>query len=191
MKIVTIVGARPQFIKAAIVSRAFRKHRPEVTEVLIHTGQHYDANMSGVFFNELDLSHPDYQLGIGGGTHGQNTGRMIEAIENVLLQEQPNWVLVYGDTDSTLAGVLAAVKLYISVAHVETGLCSFKRRMPEEINRVLTDHIAGLLFVPTETALKNLLKEGVVDNKIKIIGDIMYDATLFYSAKTEAQSRTL
>ena len=125
MKVCTIVGARPQFIKAAVVSRAFREHRPEVREVLIHTGQHYDANMSEVFFDELDIPRPDYNLEIGGGTHGQNTGRMIERIEAVLLEEKPDWVLVYGDTDSTLAGALAAVKLHIPVAHVEAGLRMF------------------------------------------------------------------
>ncbi len=156
MKIVTIIGARPQFIKAATVSRALRQQRRDAQEILVHTGQHYDANMSDIFFTELDIPKPHYHLGIGGGTHGQNTGRMIEAIEKVLLEEQPHRVLVYGDTDSTLAGALAAVKLHIPVAHVEAGLRSFNRRMPEEINRVLTDHIADQLFAPTETAVKNL-----------------------------------
>ena len=160
-KIVTVVGARPQFIKAAVVSRAFREHHPAVREVLVHTGQHYDANMSDVFFDELDIPRPDDHLGIGGGTHGQNTGRMIEAIESVLLQARPDWVLVYGDTDSTLAGTLAAVKLHIPVAHVEAGLRSFNRRMPEEINRVLTDHAADRLFTPTDTATRNLAREGI------------------------------
>lgn len=138
MKVYTVIGARPQFTKAAVVSRAFCEHRPDVRDVLIHTGQHYDANMSDVFFDELDIPRPDYNLGIGGGTHGQNTGRMIEQIEIVLLKERPDWALVYGDTHSTVAGAIAAVKLLIPVAHVEAGLRSFNGRMPEEINRVLT-----------------------------------------------------
>ncbi|MCF8053875.1 MAG: UDP-N-acetylglucosamine 2-epimerase, partial [Deltaproteobacteria bacterium] len=133
MKVVTVIGARPQFIKAAVVSRVLREHRCNMHEIIVHTGQHFDANMSDVFFNDLDIPHPNYHLGIGGGTHGQNTGRMIEAVESVLLFEQPNWVLVYGDTDSTLAGALAAVKLHFPVAHVEAGLRSFNRSMPEEI----------------------------------------------------------
>ena len=183
MKIVTIVGARPQFIKAAVVSRAFKQHRPDVQEILIHTGQHFDANMSDVFFEELDIPRPDYNLGIGGGSHGQNTGRMIEAIEKVLQSTRPDWVLVYGDTDSTLAGTLAAVKLHIPVAHVEAGLRSFNRKMPEEINRVLTDHAADILFAPTETGRQNLLNEGIAEDKIKLVGDVMYDASLFYKTK--------
>ena len=191
MKVATIVGARPQFIKAAVVSRAFREHRPAVREVLVHTGQHYDANMSDIFFAELDIPRPDYHLGIGGGTHGQNTGRMIEAIEGVLLQERPGWVLVYGDTDSTLAGALAAVKLHTPVAHVEAGLRSFNRRMPEEINRVLTDHAADLLFTPTDTATRNLAQEGITGEKVQQVGDVMYDAALYYGARAEQQSRIL
>lgn len=179
MKIATIVGARPQFIKAATVSRAIRG-RNGLRELLIHTGQHFDANMSEVFFEELDIPRPDHHLGIGGGSHGQNTGRMIEAIEAVLKVERPNWVLVYGDTDSTLAGALAAVKLHIPVAHVEAGLRSFNRRMPEEINRVLTDHAADLLFTPTDAATGNLKREGIGGDKVHQVGDVMFDATLFY-----------
>jgi UDP-GlcNAc3NAcA epimerase len=179
MTICTIVGARPQFVKAAVVSRALRS-RPGVREVLIHTGQHFDANMSQVFFDEMEIPHPDYNLGIGGGTHGQNTGRMIEKIEAVLLTEKPDWVLVYGDTDSTLAGALAAVKQHIPVAHVEAGLRSFNRQMPEEINRVLTDHAADLLFAPTQTAVNNLAKEGVSGERVIRTGDVMYDAALYY-----------
>jgi UDP-GlcNAc3NAcA epimerase len=174
MKILSVVGARPQFIKAA-VSRVLRA-TPGIKEVLVHTGQHYDDNMSRVFFEELEIPKPDYHLGIGGGTHGQNTGRMLEAIESVLVKERPDWVLVYGDTDSTLAGALAAVKLHIPVAHVEAGLRSFNRRMPEEINRVLTDHASDVLFAPTETAVCNLLREGIPRDKIYLVGDMMYDA---------------
>lgn len=183
MKVLTIIGARPQFIKAAVVSRAFKEHRPDVQEIIVHTGQHYDANMSDVFFDELEIPKPDYNLGIGGGTHGQNTGRMIEKLEGLMMEVQPQWVLVYGDTDSTLAGALAAAKLHISVAHVEAGLRSFNRRMPEEINRVLTDHIAEILFAPTETGRQNLLNEGIAEEKIKLVGDVMYDASLFYKEK--------
>lgn len=183
MKIVTIIGARPQFIKAAVVSRAFKEHRPDVQEIIVHTGQHYDVNMSDVFFDELEIPKPDYNLGIGGGTHGQNTGRMIEKLEGLMMDAQPQWVLVYGDTDSTLAGALAAAKLHMPVAHVEAGLRSFNRRMPEEINRVLTDHIAEILFAPTETGRRNLLNEGIEEEKIKLVGDVMYDASLFYKEK--------
>ncbi|MNX64899.1 UDP-2,3-diacetamido-2,3-dideoxy-D-glucuronate 2-epimerase [compost metagenome] len=183
MKILTVIGARPQFIKAAVVSRAFVEHRPEVREVLVHTGQHYDANMSNVFFDELNIPHPDYNLGIGGGTHGQNTGRMIEKLEVLMLSEKPDWVLVYGDTDSTLAGALAAAKLHIPVAHVEAGLRSHNRRMPEEINRVLADHVSTLLFAPTETARQNLRTEGIADAKVQVVGDVMYDAALYYKGR--------
>lgn len=182
MKIATIVGARPQFIKAATISRAISA-QSGISEVLIHTGQHFDTNMSDVFFTELDIRKPDHHLGIGGGTHGENTGRMLEAIEKVLIAEKPDWVLVYGDTDSTLAGALAAVKLHIPLAHVEAGLRSFNRRMPEEINRVLTDHASDLLFVPTSTAIKNLANEGISGEKVHLVGDVMYDATRYYQVK--------
>ena len=205
MRIATIVGARPQFIKAATISRAIKAHKTSsdarLKEILIHTGQHFDDNMSRIFFDELELSNPDYNLGIGGGSHGQNTGRMIEAIERVLLQEKPDWVLVYGDTDSTLAGALAAVKLHIPVAHVEAGLRSYNRRMPEEINRVLTDHAANLLFAPTETSVENLRQEGFrnvypaaavsLQPLIAQVGDVMYDAALFYAAKAEKKTSIL
>ncbi|WP_421911079.1 non-hydrolyzing UDP-N-acetylglucosamine 2-epimerase [Marinobacter sp.] len=183
MKVITVIGARPQFIKAAVVSRAFAKYRPDVQEIIVHTGQHYDANMSDVFFEELDIPRPDYNLGVGGGTHGQNTGRMIEKLEGLMMEVRPAWVLVFGDTDSTLAGALAAAKLHIPVAHVEAGLRSYNRKMPEEINRVLTDHIAELLFAPTENGRKNLLEEGVPAEKIKLVGDVMHDAALFYTEK--------
>lgn len=191
MKIVTIVGARPQFIKAAVVSRALKEHHPAVHEVLVHTGQHYDANMSEVFFDELDIPRPDENLAIGGGTHGQNTGRMIERIEAVLMSERPDWVLVYGDTDSTLAGALAAVKLHIPVAHVEAGLRSFNRRMPEEINRILTDHASDLLCTPTDTATHNLSSEGIRGDQVQQVGDVMYDAARYYGARAEQRSRII
>lgn len=166
LKVATIVGARPQFIKAAVVSRAFAEPQYNVKEIMTHTGQHFDTNMSDVFFEELEIPKPAYNLGIGGGSHGQNTGRMIEKIEEVLLREKPDWLLVYGDTDSTLAGAVAAAKLHIPVAHVEAGLRSFNRKMPEEINRVLTDHVSSLLFTPTLTANQNLEKEGIARQKV-------------------------
>lgn len=189
MNVVTVVGARPQFVKAAVVSRAFA--RCGLDERIVHTGQHFDANMSDVFFRELDLPSPTQHLAIGGGTHGQNTGRMIEAIEGVLLAARPDVVVVYGDTDSTLAGALAAVKLHIPLAHVEAGLRSFNRRMPEEINRVLTDHAANLLFAPTEMAVRHLRAEGIAEASVKWVGDVMFDAALFYGAKADRASRIL
>jgi len=190
IKIVTIVGARPQFIKAAAVSRALRPFE-DVQEILVHTGQHYDDNMSEVFFRELDISEPDYHLGIGSGSHGLQTGRMLEAIEAVLIAERPHGVVVYGDTNSTLAGALAAAKLNILNAHVEAGLRSFNRRMPEETNRVVADHVAELLFAPTVTAKRNLLSEGVPESAIHLVGDVMYDAALYYGSKAERESRVL
>jgi len=190
IRIVTIVGARPQFIKAAAVSRALRPVL-EIEEILGHTGQHYDDNMSEVFFRELDLADPDYHLGIGSGSHGWQTGRMLEAIEQVLVAEKPGTVMVYGDTNSTLAGALAAAKLNIPVAHVEAGLRSFNRRMPEETNRVVADHVSDLLFAPTITARLNLLAEGVAENRIHLVGDVMYDAALYYGAKAERTSGIL
>ncbi len=190
MKIVSIVGARPQFIKAAVVSRALRA-APGVMEVLVHTGQHYDENMSDIFFEELEIPRPDYHLGIGSGTHGAQTGRMLEAVEQVLLQERPDWALVYGDTNSTLAGALAAVKHHIPVVHVEAGLRSFNRRMPEEINRVLTDHASDLLFAPTQAAVENLRREGIPEERIHLVGDVMYDAAIYYGEKARRESRVL
>jgi len=187
VKIVSVVGARPQFIKAAPVSRVLRQ---DYTEVLVHTGQHYDHNMSALFFEELDIPEPDYNLGIGSGPHGQQTGRMLEAIERVLLDEQPDWVLVYGDTNSTLAGALAAVKLHIRVAHVEAGLRSFNRRMPEEHNRILTDHAADLLLCPTQTAVENLAREGITQD-VHNVGDVMYDAVLHNIGVAEKHSTVL
>jgi UDP-GlcNAc3NAcA epimerase len=182
MKLVTIVGARPQFVKAAAVSRALAG-QPDLKEVIVHTGQHYDSNMSAIFFEEMAIPAPHYNLGVGGGTHGAMTGRQLEKIEEVLLKEHPDLVLVYGDTNSTLAGALAASKLRIPVAHVEAGLRSFNRRMPEEINRIATDHMSTLLFAPTETASRNLFAEGIARESIFMIGDVMYDAALFYKRR--------
>lgn len=184
MKVMTIVGARPQFVKAAVVSRAFRDLGANCYEQIVHTGQHFDRNMSDVFFEELDIPRPDHHLGIGGGTHGKNTGRMLEAIEAILLKEKPDWVLVYGDTDSTLAGALAAAKLHIPIAHVEAGLRSYNRRMPEELNRILTDNLSSLLFTPTDTATRNLAVEGVSNDLVRQVGDVMYDAALYYKKKS-------
>lgn len=190
MKIATILGARPQLIKAAVVSKAF-SISAEIEEVIVHTGQHYDENMSEVFFQELDIKRPDYNLGIGSGLHGLQSGRMLEGIERVLLEESPDWVLVYGDTNSTLAGVLAAAKLHIPVAHVEAGLRSFDRRMPEEINRLVADHISDLLFVPTKTGQQNLRREGLPDCSIYVVGDVMYDAAVYYGSRAKAHSQAL
>lgn len=183
MKVVTIIGARPQFIKAAPVSRAIQEHNqnkgdPEITEIIVHTGQHYDHNMSQVFFDELQIRKPDYHLGVGSGSHGQMTGTMLERTEEVLLETEPDLVLVYGDTNSTLAGALAAPKVHIPVAHVEAGLRSFNRQMPEEINRVVTDRVSTWLFCPTETAVVNLRNEGITEG-VHNVGDVMYDSFLF------------
>lgn len=171
MKIVSIVGARPQFIKAAAVSRALRKrHR----EFLVHTGQHYDYEMSGIFFDRLELPRPDANLGVGSGSHAAQTGAMLQGIEEVLLAEKPDYLLIYGDTNSTLAGALAASKLSVPVAHVEAGLRSFNRRMPEEVNRVVADHLSDLLLCPSDTAVRNLAAEGITRNTHQV-GDVMLD----------------
>lgn len=183
MKILTVVGARPQFIKAAMVSKVLGN----IEEVIVHTGQHYDANMSDLFFQELTIPTPNYHLGIGSDTHGAQTGKMLEAIEQVLIKEKPDCLLVYGDTNSTMAGALAAVKLHIPVAHVEAGLRSYNRKMPEEINRITTDHVSEFLFTPTDTASKILLKEGISQNNIHQVGDVMYDAVRHYSANSSSQ----
>jgi UDP-GlcNAc3NAcA epimerase len=190
MKIVTIIGARPQFVKTAMVSRALRKCR-RCQEVLVHTGQHYDANLSDRFFKELGIPLPDYNLGIGSGSHGVQTGAMLPKIEAVLQEHRPDWALVYGDTNSTLAGALAAAKLRIPVAHVEAGLRSFNRAMPEETNRVLTDHLSEMLFAPTATAVANLTAEGLGGRKVEMVGDVMCDAARFYAAKAGRKGRLL
>ena len=189
LKVVTVVGARPQFIKAAAVSRAIRE-TDGLEEVMIHTGQHFDQNMSNVFFDELDIAPPAHMLDIHGGGHGEMTGRMLSAIEPVLIAEKPDWVVVYGDTNSTLAGALAAAKLQIPVAHVEAGLRSFNRRMPEEVNRVLTDHISTLHLCPTRAAVESLEREGIRQG-VHHIGDVMYDATLFAAGRAEKTSNIL
>ncbi len=188
MKVITVVGARPQFIKAAPVSKLLRAAGH--TEVLVHTGQHYDDNMSAVFFAELEIPTPDYHLAVGSGSHGVQTGAMLAKIDGLLLAEKPDWVLVYGDTNSTLAGALAAAKLHIPVAHVEAGLRSFNRAMPEEINRVLTDHISRLLFCPSDTAVSNLLREGIT-NGVYSVGDVMADALFGAVGQARVKSHVL
>lgn len=185
-----VVGARPQFVKAGIVSRALRS-TGAICEVLVHTGQHYDGNMSKIFFDDLEIPRPGYDLGIGSAGHGEQTGRMLQAVEKVLLEEKPDWVLVYGDTNSTLAGAVAAAKLHMPVAHVEAGLRSFNRQMPEEINRVLTDHVSDLLFAPTTLAVKNLAAEGICGDRVRLVGDVMYDAALHYGAEAETHVQIL
>ncbi len=189
IKVLTVLGARPQFIKAATVSRAIRDSASEeVSEVIVHTGQHYDEKMSQVFFEELEIPSPHYNLGISGLSHGAMTGRMLEAIETVIQREVPDWVLVYGDTNSTLAGALAAAKLHVPVAHVEAGLRSFNMRMPEEINRIVADRVSTILFCPTDAAVENLAREGMAAG-VQNVGDVMYDAALHYGAKAGLESQ--
>jgi len=203
---VTIVGARPQFIKAAAVSRAIQsfnqrrsptgpaRSKKKIDEIFVHTGQHYDYLMDRVFFEELELPHPDYHLGVGSGSHARQTALMLERIETVLERESPEFVVVYGDTNSTLAGALAAAKLTIPVAHVEAGLRSYRRAMPEEINRLVADHLSTLLFCPTTQAIRNLREEGIKDGRTKAVrkvGDVMYDSILYYSKLAEKKSTIL
>jgi UDP-GlcNAc3NAcA epimerase len=187
LKIITVIGARPQFIKAAPVSRELRKNH---TELIIHTGQHYDKNMSDIFFEELDIPKPDFHLGVGSSSHGKQTGEMLGQIEEILLSEKPDYLLVYGDTNSTLAGALAAAKLHIPVIHIEAGLRSFNKKMPEEINRILTDHVSEFLFCPTETAITNLTNENITKNVINV-GDVMYDAVLYNQGIANEKSTIL
>ncbi|WML46109.1 non-hydrolyzing UDP-N-acetylglucosamine 2-epimerase [Neobacillus sp. PS3-40] len=187
MKIITVLGARPQFIKAAPVSRVLREKH---TELIVHTGQHYDSNMSEIFFEELHIPKPDYNLAVGSGNHGKQTGEMLQKIEEIVLKEEPDFLLVYGDTNSTLAGALVAAKLHIPVIHIEAGLRSFNKKMPEEINRIMTDHVSEYLFCPTDTAVKNLTDENITHNVLNI-GDVMYDAVLYNRELAQEKSAVL
>ena len=189
LRVLSVVGARPQFVKAAAVSRAIAAHAG-VCEIMVHTGQHFDHDMSQVFFEELDIPSPQHQLEINGGSHGEMTGRMLPALEAVMQIENPDLVLVYGDTNSTLAGALAAAKIHLPVAHVEAGLRSFNRRMPEELNRVLTDHLSTLLLCPTRSAAKNLSKEGIFEGVLHV-GDVMFDASIFAAERARERSAVL
>ena len=189
MKIITILGARPQFIKAGAVSRIFAKNE-NIEEIIVHTGQHYDKNMSDYFFNQLEIPKPKYMLKLGGSTHGAMTGMMMKDLEEIFTKEKPDFVMVYGDTNSTIAGALTASKMHIKVAHVEAGLRSFNMKMPEEVNRILTDRISNILFCPTDAAINNLNNEGFEGFDIKIVknGDVMQDAAIFYAEKSEEHS---
>lgn len=202
MKIVSIIGARPQIIKAAALSRAIKnKFSDKITEVIVHTGQHYDENMSQVFFDELNIPHPNYNLNTGSGSHGKQTAAMITGIEEILLKEKPNCIVLYGDTNSTLAGAIAASKIQIPVVHIEAGLRSFNKNMPEETNRILCDHVSTLLFTPTTAGYNNLLKEGFKENnlppystnnpKIFHCGDVMLDNSIYFSSIAEQESTIL
>ena len=201
-KIITIIGARPQIIKSAAISRAIRtQFSAQIQELIVHTGQHYDENMSEVFFGELEIPKPNYNLNIGSGSHGFQTAKMIEGLEQIYLQEKPNAVIVYGDTNSTIAGALAAIKIQIPVVHIEAGLRSFNKQMPEEVNRIACDHMSSLLFTPTKTGLENLKKEGFKPNsegkatpdspKVYHCGDIMYDNSIYFSTVSDQKSSLL
>lgn len=202
VKIVTIIGARPQIIKAAALSRAIKnRYSTAITEIIVHTGQHYDANMSQVFFDELGIPAPDYNLNAGSGSHGKQTALMLTGIEDILLKEKPTAIVLYGDTNSTLAGAIAASKIHVPVVHIEAGLRSFNKAMPEEINRILCDHVSTLLFSPTQTGYNNLVNEGFKDNaippfsvdnpKIYHCGDVMYDNSIYFSAVAEVKTNIL
>src|ERR1700757_2491955 len=202
IKIVTIIGARPQIIKAAALSRAIRnKFSTAIEEIIVHTGQHYDANMSGVFFDELQIPKPNYNLNVGSGSHAKQTATMLTGIEEILVKEKPQAIVLYGDTNSTLSGAIAASKILVPVVHIEAGLRSFNKTMPEEINRIMCDHISTLLFTPTKTGLNNLLKEGFKKNnkgpysinnpRIYHCGDVMYDNSLYFSTLAEQTSTVL
>ncbi len=187
MKIMTIVGARPEFIQIAPVTRAIRRRH---TEIMVHTGQHYDENMSSVFFSDLGIPEPDVNLGVGGGGHGQMTGQMLMKMEAAMLEYAPDWVVVFGDTNSTIAGGLAAAKLHLPVAHIEAGLRSYDRKMPEEVNRVLTDHLSTLLFAPTAAAVENLAKEGITEG-VKMVGDVRVDVVMQTVDRAKTRQATL
>ncbi len=190
MQILTVIGARPQFIKAAVVSKALRE-RPGLNEFLVHTGQHFDLNMSGIFFEQMGIAKPDANLGISGGSHAEMTGEMLVQIERLIIQTKPHVVLVYGDTNSTLAGALSAAKLCCPVAHVEAGLRSDNRKMPEEINRIITDHVSDLLFAPTEDSIRTLIQEGIPTTKIVRTGDVMLDASLLFGELAGKNSKIM
>ncbi|MBR3428215.1 MAG: UDP-N-acetylglucosamine 2-epimerase (non-hydrolyzing) [Bacteroidales bacterium] len=202
MKLVTIIGARPQIIKAAALSRAIRNHYSDtIQEIIVHTGQHYDDNMSQVFFDELQIPHPDHNLHVGSASHGVQTARMTEGIESLLIKEQPDYIVLYGDTNSTLAGAVAAAKIHVPIVHIEAGLRSFNKSMPEEINRIVCDHCSTLLFTPTKAGLENLKREGfpmdnegpyTIDNpKVYHCGDIMYDNSLHFANIAEAKTNII
>ena len=185
MKILTVIGARPQFVKASVISREIASLNG-IKEIIVHTGQHFDKNMSQIFFNQMNIPFPDYNLNINSLPHGALTGRMIQGIEQIIMKEKPDWIIVYGDTNSTLAGALAGKKLQYKIAHIEAGLRSFNNNMPEEINRLLTDKISDLLFCPTSTAVENLALEGITGSKVVLSGDIMLDAFLYYLPQAKA-----